>query len=285
MPAWSSPKPPFARRPSTPRALPWPSARAWPSSTAATSMKWSSASAPATMASTPTNGCWATPKTTRSPCTSWAPTTPGCGAARRTNGSAIPPASTGATTMPRISPFASRPSPIRAARPSTSPTCRPFATWHGRICTASIAARSTSSSRSWPSAPRRWSAPAPWTPKSPPPIWPRASWCGPPSASPTSASGGPTRAAMPRTTGCIHPATTCSAARTARQPQTSRRKHCRQAPAVSRPPTRTASGRGGFCRLPMPTPGLRPVQSPITVRFSPTISPRRWTRGAPCTAA
>ena len=33
---------------------------------------------------------------------------------------------------------------------------RPFATWPGRISTASIAARSTSSSRSWPSAPRRW---------------------------------------------------------------------------------------------------------------------------------
>ncbi len=36
----------------------------------------------------------------------------------------------------------------------------------------STRAASTSSSPSWPSAPRRWSAPPPWTPKSSPPIWP-----------------------------------------------------------------------------------------------------------------
>ena len=38
------------------RARRWPSARAWPSSTAATSTRWSSVSAPATTASTPTSG-------------------------------------------------------------------------------------------------------------------------------------------------------------------------------------------------------------------------------------
>jgi len=59
-----------------------------------------------------------------------------------------------------------------------------------------------------------------------------------------------------------------------------------RAPPTSPPrrhPTRTVSGRGGFCRLPMPTPGLRRVQSPIIARFGPTISPRRSTRGAPPT--
>ena len=55
----------------------------------------------ATTASTPTSGSSATPRTTRSPCTSWAPTIPSCGAVRRTNGSAARRASIGATTMPR----------------------------------------------------------------------------------------------------------------------------------------------------------------------------------------
>jgi hypothetical protein len=60
--------------PFNPRALPWPSAPAWPSSTAAPSMKWSE------QLGTRNNGLYTNEwlmgdaKTTRSPCTSWAPT-------------------------------------------------------------------------------------------------------------------------------------------------------------------------------------------------------------------
>ena len=55
----------------------------------------------ATTASTPTSGCWPTPRPTRSRCSSWARTRAGSGRAARTNGSAGPPGFTGGATTPR----------------------------------------------------------------------------------------------------------------------------------------------------------------------------------------
>ena len=58
--------------------------------------------------------------------------------------------------------------PIPKARPSIFPTSPDPRSGLAGSYTASTAARSTSSSPFWRSAPRRWSAPPPWTPRSSP---------------------------------------------------------------------------------------------------------------------
>ena len=74
----------------------------------------------ATTDSTPTSGCWPTPRPTRSRCSSWARTRAACGGAARTSGSAGRPGFTGAATTPRTCKCGSRPCrPWTAGRPTS----------------------------------------------------------------------------------------------------------------------------------------------------------------------
>jgi len=184
--------------------------------------------------------------------------------------------------------------PDARGTPEYVPYVPAFATWHGRICTASIAARSTEqfgflAYRTAPlvSASTMDAKIVTADMALAPHVWAAI-------GKPNQREWRPDPGGYAKNDG-MYPSgyylfrgEPSDALRTAIRENEQARiadKPAEKEPAARQASYKAASGRGGSCQLPMPTPGLPPVQPPIIVRFGPTISPRRSTRGVPPTEA